>query len=211
MVDIEQRSEEGAAPGGGAPDELSDAVLEALARRESPALEAFFDAYFARIYGYVKRLVGEEHLAEDLTQDVFLQLYRNFGSYDPARELRPWVFAVATNKVRDFWRSRGHREGRRSESIDDDGSLFQLEGDGPGPADALEGSEQGRQLREAVEGLPEGLRMAVHLRVFEGLSFQAIGGILDCNEAAARKRYSRAVERLRTVFGAGRPGGEGAR
>ena len=52
------------------------------------------DAYFPRLYGYVKSLVKDVHLAEDLTQDIFLQLHRGFPSYDPARALRPRVDPV---------------------------------------------------------------------------------------------------------------------
>ena len=75
--------------------------------------------YFDRVYGYVRRLVGEDSLAEDVTQDVFLHLQRSFRSYDPARELSPWVFTIATNKVRDHWRSRRHRDALAERTLDD--------------------------------------------------------------------------------------------
>src|SRR6185503_20652737 len=93
-------------------------LRERLARREPAALARFFDAYFERVYAYLRRLVGDEHAAEDLTQDVFLQAHRALPSYDPARDPRPWLFTIATNKLRDHWRSRAAHGGDSETSLD---------------------------------------------------------------------------------------------
>jgi len=206
---IEDGGPEVSGESGDGPIELSRTQLEGLRRRDPDALAAFFDAYFERVYGYVRRLTGEEHLAEDLTQDVFLQLYRSFDSYDPERELRPWVFAVATNKVRDHWRSRAHREAQRAESVERDGAGRDVVAADGAPGSGLDRQELAEHLRAAIDTLPEGLRMTVLLRVYEALSFQAIGEILECNEATARKRYSRGIEKLRGVVGTDLVGGAG--
>ncbi len=177
---------------------LSPETLRGLVAQETPALEEFFDAYFDRIYGYVRRLVQREHLAEDLTQDIFLHLQQAFPKYDPTRELRPWVFTIATNKIRDFWRSRQHRASQLEKSTElDDDFHFDLPSAAEGPETALSREEIEEGVRQAVEELPEGLRVTVVLRVFEGLSFEAIGEIVERNEVAVRKRYSRALEVLR--------------
>ena len=65
------------------------------------------------------------------------------------------------------------------------------------PADVTRSSPH---VRDAIDALPEGLRATVHLRLFEGLSFEEIGRMLDRNEVAVRKRYSRALAELRTVL-----------
>lgn len=187
------------------PDEpaaLSPEVLRGLPERDPVALEAFFDAFFPRVYGYVRRLVGDEHLAEDLTQDVFVHIHRALATYDPERDLRPWVFTIATNKVRDFWRSRRHREATAEQSLSNDGQLADdLDAGSERPDSDLRASETGDEVRAAVDRLPEGMRMTVLLRVYEGLSFEAIGEILERNEVAVRKRYSRALEALRSNLG----------
>ena len=169
--------------------------------RDEVALASFFDHYFDRVYGYVRRLVGEEHLAEDLTQDVFLQLHRSLDSYDPERQLRPWVFAIATNKVRDHWRSRAHRDGQSAVSVERDGAGLDVDAGEAPPEAGLVLAEASVELSEAVDQLTDGLRATLLLRVYEGLSFADIGAALDCNEATARKRYSRALEKLRESLG----------
>lgn len=184
----------------GAPP-LAPDVLRGLVARDPNALELFFDAYFERVYAYVRRLLGEEHWAEDVTQDVFLHIYRSFPSYDPARDLRPWVFTIATNKVRDFWRSRRHRDSQREKSVEVEGTADHLADSGERPDSALTQGELDDRIRAAVDRLPDGMRTTVLLRVYEGLSFEAIGEVLDRNEVAVRKRYSRALELLRTTLG----------
>ena len=149
------------------------------------------------MYAYVKRMVGEESLAEDVTQDVFMHIQRSLHTYDPTRELAPWVFTIATNKVRDLWRSRRHRDALRETSLDQEENAFLAAASERGPLPSLENDELGRLLDRAIGELPESMRATLILRWFEGLSFEAIASLLERNETAIRKRYSRALEELR--------------
>lgn len=171
-----------------------------LQQCDPAAVTTFFELYCDRVYGYIRGLVNDEHLAEDLTQDVFASIHRRLSAYDPERELAPWVFTIATNKVRDYWRSRRHQDSRFETSIDNDDSPLQVPDEHAGPQAGLELDELGEEVRQAVEQLPEGMRQTVLLRVFEGLSFEAIGRILDRSEVAVRKRYSRALSVLRELL-----------
>jgi RNA polymerase sigma-70 factor (ECF subfamily) len=185
-------------PGKASAPELPPEVLRALPERRPEALEAFYEAYFQRIYGYVRRLLRDEHQAEDLTQDIFMHIHRSLGRYDPTRDLKPWVFTIATNKVRDYWSSRRHRESVSQVSIDEEGERsFDPESEEPEPRERLESAERSGQVTRAIGNLPEGLRTTLLLRYYEGLSFQEIGTIIDRSEVAVRKRYSRALEELR--------------
>jgi RNA polymerase sigma-70 factor (ECF subfamily) len=187
---------EGSAP---EPDgDLPAEVRRRLPERDPAALQAFFDHYFDRVWGYVRRMVRDEHLAEDLTQDVFLQVQRALHTYDPERSLRPWVFTIATNKLRDHWRSARQREvwGEEEEN-EAAGVAERFVSEDPGAAQELSQREMAELLHRAIDELPDGMRAALVLRVFEGLSFEAIGAALDRSNVAVRKRYSRALELLR--------------
>ena len=142
----------------------------------------------------------EEHLAEDLTQDVFLHVQRSLPSYDPERPLSPWVYTIATNKVRDQWRSRRHQEDRHMQSIDQDEGGPVLVAEAVQPEAAIESSEVEDEIRAAVDELPEMLKTTFVLRFYDGLSFAEIGAMVDRNEAAVRKRYSRALGELREAL-----------
>jgi len=173
----------------------------ALARREPAALARFFDAFYDRVHAYLRRLVGDEHLAEDLAQDVFLQAHRALASYDPARDPRPWLFTIATNKLRDHWRSRAGEQGALGASLDHEELGERLPAVAPEPETLASEEELARRVRAAIDELPAGLRAPLLLRVYEGLAFEDIGRVLERNEVAARKRYSRALSALRDSLG----------
>ena len=184
------------------PDDLPEDLRRRLPLLDPEALEAFFDLYFPRLYGYVRGLVRHEQLAEDLTQDIFVQLHRALSTYDPERALRPWVFTVAVNRVRDYWRSRRHRESQQETSMEYEDDAMEIEApSGYAPELPLEALEDASAVREAVEKLPDGMREVVVMRVFEDMSFAEIGQVMERNEVAIRKRYSRALGELRRPLG----------
>ena len=170
--------------------EDESAFHRALVRRERWALERFYERYFSRIWNLVRSMTADRDQAEDLVQDVFLNVYSALPSFEPERELFPWVQTIARNRVRDHWRARGRQRVVKDEpteriSVDEE------------PEDAADRQEVAAQLREAVDWLPNGTRSAVRLRIYDDLSFEEVARRLPCNEAAARKRFSRGLALLR--------------
>lgn len=192
-----ERGEVGAHP---PHEEMPREFREKLRALDRDALGKFYELYALRVFNYVRRMVGEDQVAEDLTQEIFMHVQRSLPSYDPARELSPWVYTLATNKVRDFWRSRKNLDRLRENSLDELDHDRPIPDTGDGPTVELESKELGEVLSHAIDGLPEVLRATLLLRYFEGLSFDVIAGILERNEDAVRKRYSRALAELRRVL-----------
>lgn len=178
----------------GAPQLPAD-VLAGLPRRDPAALAAFHDAYFGRIWGYVRRMLRDEHQCEDLTQEILMNVHRALPGYDPARPLSPWVFTIATNKLRDHWQSRRFQESRRQVALDDEDAPLESP-----PARAAERRELAERVAEAIGRLPESLRVPFWLRWHEELGFDAVAAQLGVSEVAARKRYSRALAELRGML-----------
>jgi len=179
----------------------------------------FYENFFPRVFGYVRRLVRNEHLAEDLTQDIFLHIYRSFPSFDVSQSLRPWVYTIATRKVYDYWRSREGRSKSRDSSLDghqNDSGIDPLlmAQDHPGkpysvnfPGGSYDPTlsdvfcrESSELLKEAFAKLKENHRQIIILRDRENLSFSEISARLGRSEEALRKRYSRAQKELRKYF-----------
>lgn len=205
----DRHSPSAAAENGG---KITPDIARRLRASDPEALALFYNLYFDRVHGYVRRMVSDEHTAEDVTQDIFMHIQRALQSYDPARDLDPWVFTIASNKLRDHWRSRRHREATREMSLEDDDTRFHPVSTERGPLPEMENQELARTLSRAIDELPESMRETLVLRYFEGLSFEDIAAMLDRNEAAVRKRYSRALEELRRSLekalggaGGGRP------
>jgi RNA polymerase sigma-70 factor (ECF subfamily) len=172
-------------------------LRERLRQRDRAALETFYEAYFDRVYGYVRRMLGDDAQSEDVTQEVFLNIQRSIDGYDPARPLSPWVFTIATNQVRDHWRAQRRVDPLDGARLDEEDARPDPPAREAGPLPVLEAAELARTLAAAIEELPESLRTTLMLRTQEGLSFEEIGKLVSRNETAVRKRYSRALEQLR--------------
>ncbi len=173
------------------------AELEQVRQRDPRALASFFDRYFDRIYGLVRRLLGDRELAEDVTSEVFLKVHRAAHRLDPSRDPGPWLIAIAYNACRDVWRSAAYRIGRRSSSLEGTPALVETLSAGiDEPERDLLRAEQKRLVQEAIQELPDPLRAAVVLHAYSGLGHEEIAKLQGIGHAAARKRYSRALEAM---------------
>jgi len=180
---------------------LDAAVLEAVKRGDRDALGRFFDHYFDHVYRLVLRLVGNSTVAEDVTQEVFFKVQRASHQLDTSRDPAPWLTAIATNACRDVWRSGAHRMARRTETLDgQDGLAERLSSGGNEPERLVLSREREGLVRDAIDRLPDPLREAVLLYDYQGLSHQEIADVLGIQHAAARKRYSRALEALGKIL-----------
>lgn len=188
----------GAAPAGRVVSDRSAGLdLEGVRRRDPRALGDFFEAYFDRVYSHLKRLLGDTSAAQDAAQEVFLKIHRGAHQLDAARDPGPWVMAIATNVCRDLWRSGSYRLSSTAASLEATPGLAEsLASGGRGPDEDALAAERTRLVQDALGRLREPLREVVVLREYEGLGYDQIASITGLNEAAVRKRYSRALAEL---------------
>lgn len=172
---------------------LSPEEIERVRRRDPEALNAFFERYFDRAYGYVLRLVRDPVEAEDITQVAFLKIHRAVETLDPERDPTSWVFAVVSNAVRDHWRSRRYKQSQADRPLE----AVTLTDRATDPEREQHVRDVAKLLSAALDGLSEKLRAVVILRDYEDLSYAEVAEVLGIAEAAARKRHSRALVELR--------------
>lgn len=171
--------------------------LERVRSGDPRALAAFFDQHFPRVQALARRLLGDVHAAEDLTQEVFFRVYRATPRIDPTRDPVPWVMTIAYNACRDYWRSGAHRMTQRSRSIEADPELAnELQSGAPDPEQQALAADEERRVQAAILALPEHLRAVVLLHDYLGMSHEEIASAIGKSPAAARKRYSRALDAL---------------
>lgn len=168
--------------------------MSRVKRSEPEALNAFFDTFFPRVYGYVANTLRDRYLAEDLTQEAFIRIHKNIDKLDPKRDPAPWVFTIVSNILRDFWRSREHKMSTRE--VDLEVVREKKSSGSPDPELSLERRESEEAIREALEHLSPNDREVILLRDYEGLGTSEIAGILSISQDAVRQRHSRAVGRL---------------
>jgi len=176
------------------------AFVKSLQEGDAEALGSFFDSHFDKVYAFIHRQVHHDQLAEDLTQDVFLNFHRSTDRLDPTRKLEPWLFTIAVNRLRDHWRSASYRSTEPNQDAEGNELDYGLTSDEDLPSAQIEESERSGALHSAIQELPESLRSTLKLRAMDGLPFGRIAEIIGRNEVAVRKRYSRAVSALRDIL-----------
>ncbi len=179
--------------------DLPPDLLRRVAGRDRAAMESFFEHYYERVLAHVVNLTRDRTLADDLCQNVFLKLHGVIDRLDPERDPTGWVFTVATNVVRDHWRSRAHKTTEREAGVDDPTMLDVAHPD-PGVQAAMEKDEELRAVWSALQDLSPDDREIILLRDYEELDTAAVAAALDITTDAVRQRHSRAVKRLGERF-----------
>jgi RNA polymerase sigma-70 factor (ECF subfamily) len=177
---------------------LSRSTLEGVQRRDPAALAELFDMYFGRIFNLAYRMTGKRTTAEDITQDVFLRVYKAAHRIDVSRDPGPWLITIATNLCRERWRSARERFDRDLRSLDAEPELMAvMSADTTDPEMEMVQLNRDEKIMEAISKLAPPLRTVVVLHDFQGLSHEEIAPVVGARPAAVRKRYSRALARLR--------------
>ena len=186
------------------PPDSDEDLLARLRDGERDVLGALIRRYERELFGYLRRYLGDDDLADDVFQNTFLQVFLKIQQYELGRPARPWLYAIATNQAIDALRRRNRRVADRpAETVsapDEDGEprpLFELlPAPGDAPPDAADRTEQREQVRAAVARLPELLRQAVILVYFQGLKYQDAAEILDIPVGTVKSRLHAALMKL---------------
>ncbi len=158
--------------------------------------------YRDRVLGWFCRRLGDRGEAEDLTQDVFLRLYRARASYRPRARFATWVFHITRNVARNALRSRRRRPWVRLDAAAPEPGLLEamLPVRGDSPSRPMERDELAVVVRAAVAGLAGRQRAAVELHQFKELTYSEVAAKLDMTPKAAKSLLYRARNQLRIVL-----------
>jgi RNA polymerase sigma-70 factor, ECF subfamily len=161
-----------------------------------------FDEVYARfaemVYNLAFRLSGNYEEAADLTQEVFLRIYRHLGSFGGRSSLKTWIFRIAINHCRD----RLSRWRPLTQPIGSDIGEGEIAYPDParGPEELAVARDEGRRVCEGLSRLPQTFREAVVLRDIEGLSYEEIADVLGVRIGTVRSRIARGREQLRALL-----------
>ena len=144
-------------------------------------------------------LLGDREEALDLSQEVFLRVFRTIHRFRGQSSLRTWIYRIAVNQARNrhrFWRRR-HRADQVSldQHVAAHGDVFS--GYGPSPERVLAQKELAERLRVALDRLPFDQRTAIVLREVDGLSYEEIAYSLELAVGTVKSRLTRARQALR--------------
>ena len=168
--------------------------------RDLPTWEDIVRLHSARVYRLAYRLTGNPHDAEDLTQEVFVRVFRSLSSYTPGT-FEGWLHRITTNLFLDSARrkQRIHFEGLADEIA------HRLPGSEPTPAQAFDDTHLDDDVQAALKALPPEYRAAVVLCDIEGFSYEEIAVTLGVKLGTVRSRIHRGRAQLRSALEHRRP------
>jgi len=165
-----------------------------------PTWEDIVRAHSARVYRLAYRLTGNPHDAEDLTQEVFVRVFRSLSSYTPGT-FEGWLHRITTNLFLD---SARRKQRIRFEGLADE-MAYRLAGSEPTPAQAFDDNHLDDDVQAALKGLPPEYRAAVVLCDIEGFSYEEIAATLGVKLGTVRSRIHRGRAQLRSALEHRRP------
>lgn len=170
------------------------------------AFEELVLRYQVRVITVLERLVYRRDVAEDLAQDVFLQVFRARKSYEPTAKFSTWLFTIANHVARNALRSLAHRRevsgSLRSCADSQPVPLEQITVADSGlmPARQLDNRERIERVRQAIQGLSDSQKFALVLSKYEGMGYTDIGQVIGLTPQVVKSLLSRARRNLRLTL-----------
>ena len=178
-------------------------LMLAVQRGDESAFQRLFEKHVASVVGFATQFVGTRARAEELVQDVFLQIYRTRAKYVPRARFTTWLYRMVTNACLSEVRRADYHG--RVQSLDQPPT----HGDDPAPAidvptrsteEVLLGREAVDRMRRVLADLPPQQRAALLLARVEGMSYEDVAETLSCSVSAVKSLVHRATVALRDHF-----------
>ena len=174
-----------------------DAALVAQAQRgEMVAFEVLVVKYQRRVAATVRRLVFDDRIAEELTQEVFLSVFVALASFRPDGDFAAWLFTIARNAARSYLRSaQNWQDDRPMQSLDEAGDNDRF-GVAPSPEEEAMAQQLFKRIDAEVAALPAVQRRALLMREIDGLDYKAIAAALEQPVNTVKSHIYRARETI---------------
>jgi RNA polymerase sigma factor (sigma-70 family) len=169
-------------------------LMAAYIDGDAGAFRALFQRHAAVLYRLARRRLTSDDDARDVVQQTLLQMHRARNDFRRGSRLRPWLFTIAMNLVREHYRKLRRR---REQSLEHTPDVREpvLE-----PEDAEGTRERSARVRAALATLPDSQREVIELHWFENSPYEEIAQIVGASVAAVRVRAHRGYERLRQIL-----------
>jgi RNA polymerase sigma-70 factor (ECF subfamily) len=171
-------------------------LLQRVATRDREAFSALYAATSAKLYGIIVRIVKRREIADEILQEVYVQIWQRAGQFDAAKGSPiTWMVAIARNRALDEARRK------KAVSIEDTPEALDVASDEEYPLDRVERSQQLLRLSQCLEALDNNRRDVVLLAYREGMSRQALGQRFSRPPATIKSWLRRSLLQLRDCLG----------
>lgn len=179
-----------------------DNLIERLRNRDEAAFEEFVSQFERSIYNLALRQIGHPQDAQDITQEVFLRIYRGIANFRADAKLSTWVYQITLNACVDLTRRRvRHPElPLVVQNEDGDETMLDTPDETYAPEPLYERTALREQIADGLQKLSDEYRRILILRDVNGLSYDEIGQVLALPEGTVKSRLFRARDRLAAIL-----------
>jgi RNA polymerase sigma-70 factor (ECF subfamily) len=179
-----------------------DGWIRACQAGDITGLEALYERYHRQVYAYLLAMLRSQHEAEDVTQDIFVKLHTQIGSYRFQSPFHHWLFRLARNQAIDHLRREKVRSTSSLDAEPEEGTPLRerVPSHARGADEDLLADERAARVRTAVQALPESFREVVVLREWEDLAYEEIAERLDLSVGTVKSRLFRARDQLERLL-----------
>lgn len=162
---------------------------------DNNSLELLIKRYLKYIYNFAYKNVGDQASAEDITQEVFIKVWKNIRKFDQKKNFKSWIFQIAKNTTIDFLRKKKTIPFSRFEN--EKGQNILVESIVAKPLNLLEIFDDKRTLAVAMSGLMSKDQELINLKHNSGMSFKEIAEVFQESINTVKSRYHRIIIGLR--------------
>jgi RNA polymerase sigma-70 factor (ECF subfamily) len=179
--------------------EMSDLeLLASIGRSDRDALAALYDRYGRRVFSLAARILSDPVASEEITQDVFLNIWRRSASYSPDKgKFTTWLFSIAHNRTIDELRRRRRDRNRDNDDVAEHLDMISAD---ISPDDSAVAQSEYSMVREALKVLPPEQRAVVDLAYFRGLTQVEIAAKTGQPLGTVKTRMRLALKKLRDAL-----------
>lgn len=178
--------------------ESDQQLVKRVQQGDKRAFDLLVIKYQHKIMALVSRFVQDSAEVQDVTQEAFIKAYRALPKFRGDSAFYTWLYRIAINTAKNYLVARNRRPPSSDVDIED-ATYFESDNrlkDTTSPMNLLMGEEMMEVVKRVIKELPEGLRTAVMLREFDGLSYEDIAAVMDCPVGTVRSRIFRAREAI---------------
>ena len=181
-------------------------LIKASKLGDQQSFDVLLMKYGGRVHNHCRRMVDDEAECADLTQEVFLKVYRNLANYEHAYSFYTWLYRITVNTCIDHMRKKRRRISEVSLTHSDyserwdSGSEQEISDETYCPEDRMQNLELGAEITRAMEKLPARLRSYIILKDVEGFTYSEIATVFDCSPGTVKSSLFNARQKLKTLL-----------
>ncbi|WP_423409146.1 RNA polymerase sigma factor [Heyndrickxia sp. MSNUG] len=160
--------------------------------------EVLVRRHYKLVYGFLYRMAGDKELALDLTQETFIKVLNNLSKYRGSAEFKSWVLTIASNHAKDYFKSKAHKNSRNTYELQDRDAKTEKS-----VSSIFEKNEKRKEIKEALDELPDFQREAILLKYYNDLKISEIARVTNATESTVKSRLKQGLGKLKLYLNRG--------